>query len=293
MSATELTIGGMTCASCATRIEKKLNKLDGVTATVNLATETARVDFPAAITVKDLITVVEQAGYTAAVPAPAARSEAASPEEAGTRRRLLVTLALAIPVIAVSMLAPLRFPGWAWVALALATPVVTWGAWPFHRAAAINARHGAATMDTLVSVGVTAAYLWSLYALAKGTGDTYLEVASAITVLILLGRYIEGRSRRRSGEALRALLALGAKDAAVLRDGNEIRAPADQLAVGDMIVVRPGEKIAADGIVSEGRSAVNTSMLTGEPLPVEVAAGDPVTGGCVDTRGPLRVRVAR
>jgi P-type Cu+ transporter len=291
MSATELTIGGMTCASCATRIERKLNKLDGVTATVNLATETARVDYPAAIAIKDLITVVEQAGYTAAAPVPATAT--APPEDAGPRRRLLATLAMAVPVIAVSMLSPLRFPGWEWVALALATPVVTWGAWPFHRAAAINARHGAATMDTLVSVGVTAAYLWSLYALAKGSGDTYLEVASVITALILVGRYFEDRSRRRSGEALRALLALGAKDAAVLRDGNETRVPVDRLAVGDVIVVRPGEKIAADGIVSGGRSAVNASMLTGEPLPVEVSAGDPVTGGCVNTSGSLKVRLTR
>jgi P-type Cu+ transporter len=291
MSATELVIGGMTCASCAARVEKKLNKLDGVTATVNLATETARVDFPSAITVKDLIMVVEQAGYTAAVPAP--HSEAAPPADDMPRLRLLITLALAIPVIVVAMLPPLQFPGWAWVGLALATPVVTWGAWPFHRAAAINARHGAATMDTLVSGGVTAAYLWSLYALVKGTGDTYLEVASGVTALILLGRYFEGRARRRSGDALRALLTLGAKDAAVLKDGTETRIPVDQLAVGDEIVVRPGEKIAADGIVSGGRSAVNTSMLTGESLPVEVSVGDPVTGGCVNTNGSLRVRVTR
>jgi Cu+-exporting ATPase len=295
MSATELAIGGMTCASCAARVEKKLNKLDGVTATVNLATETAHVDFPPVITVEDLIAVVEQAGYTAAV--PAAHSEAApySPAAlpADDMPRLLVTVALAIPVIAVSMLSPLQFPGWAWAALALATPVVTWGAWPFHRAAAINARHGAVTMDTLVSVGVTAAYLWSLCALAIGAGDTYLEVASGVTALILLGRHFEGRARRRSGDALRALLTLGAKDAAVLRDGTETRIPVDQLAVGDEIVVRPGEKIAADGTVSWGRSAVNTSMLTGEPLPAEVSAGDPVTGGCVNTSGSLRVRVTR
>lgn len=299
MSSTELAIGGMTCASCATRIEKKLNKLDGVTATVNLATETARVDFPSAVTIKDLITVVEQAGYTAAIsvpfpaPRPGAEPADAGLADTGPRRRLLVTLALAIPVIVVSMLPPLRFPGWAWAALALATPVVTWGAWPFHRAAAINARHRAATMDTLVSVGVTAAYLWSLYALARGIGDTYLEVASGVTALIVLGRYFEGRSRRRSGDALRALLALGAKEAAVLRDGNEARVPVSQLAVGDVIVVRPGEKIAADGIVSGGRSAIDASMLTGEALPVEVSAGDPVTGGCVNTSGSLRVRVTR
>jgi Cu+-exporting ATPase len=296
MGVTELTIGGMTCASCAMRIEKKLNKLDGVTATVNLATETARVEFPSAITVKDLITVVEQTGYTAAVPAP--RSEAEPAADAGPahdmpRRRLLVTLALTVPVIAISMFPPLRFPGWAGVALALATPVVTWGAWPFHRAAAINARHGAATMDTLVSVGVTAAYLWSLYALATGTGDTYLEVASGVTAFVLLGRHVEGRSRRRSGDALRALLALGARDATVLRDGIQTRVPAGQLVVGDTILVRPGEKIAADGIVARGRSAVDTSMMTGEPLPAEVAPGDPVTGGCVNTSGSLQVRVTR
>jgi P-type Cu+ transporter len=291
MNATELVIGGMTCASCATRIEKKLNKLDGVTATVNLATETASVDFPATITVQDLIAVVEQAGYTAA--APLRREQDAAPQDAGLRRRLFACLALAIPVIAVSMLAPLRFEGWAWAALALATPVVTWGAWPFHRAAVINARHAAATMDTLVSVGVTAAYLWSAYALATGTGDTYLEVASGVTALILLGRYFEGRARRRSGDALRALLALGAKDACVLSGGTEIRVPVGQLAVGDEIVVRPGEKIAADGIVTRGRSAVDASMLTGESLPAEVSAGDPVTGGCVNSSGRLVVRVTR
>ena len=223
-----------------------------------------------------------------------------------------MSLALAIPVVALAMIPPLQFRNWQWVCLALASPVAVWGAWPFHRAAAVNARHGAATMDTLVSVGVTAAYLWSVYALffgaagragmhmsfawlarGSGTGATYLEVAAGVTALILLGRYFEARAKRRSGAALRALLSLGAKDAAVLRDGSEVRVPVGQLAVGEEFVVRPGEKIATDGVVTSGSSAVDTSMLTGEPVPAEVGPGDGVAGGCVNAGGRLVVRATR
>jgi Cu+-exporting ATPase len=315
----ELAIGGMTCASCAARIEKRLSKLDGVTATVNFATETARVSFPGTVSRADLVAAVEQAGYTAAPPRaarpadgePAARARAAGePHEiSALRRRLLISLALAVPVVVLAMVPAAQFRGWQWASLALATPVAVWGAWPFHRAAFANARHRAATMDTLISVGVGAAYLWSLYALflggagragahmgftmlARGAGatDIYLEVASGVTVLILLGRYFEARAKRRSGAALRALLALGAKDVAVLRDGREERIPAGQLVVGDRFVARPGEKIATDGIVESGNSAVDTSMLTGEPVPAEVGPGDPVTGATVNASGRLVVR---
>ena len=309
----ELVIGGMTCASCAARIEKKLNKLDGVTATVNFATESAHVTFPAAVSTTDLISAVGQAGYTATLPAAAA----GEPPEAADgsdplRQRLVVSVALAIPVVLLAMVPALQFRNWQWASLALASPVAVWGAWPFHRAALANARHGAATMDTLVSVGVAAAYLWSLYALFFGTAgqagvrmsfallarsgeasSTYLEVASGVTALILLGRYLEARAKRRSGAALRALLSLGAKDVAVLRDGREVRVPATQLAEGEEFVVRPGEKIAADGVVVSGSSALDTSMLTGEPVPAEVGPGDAVAGGCVNAGGRLVVRAIR
>ena len=312
----ELTIGGMTCASCAARIEKKLNKLDGVTAAVNFATETAQVTFPATVSSEELISVVEQAGYTAALAAtgqdePSGEDDS-SAEITALRRRLVVSLALAIPVVVLAMVPAWQFTYWQWVSLALATPVATWGAWPFHRAALVNARHGAATMDTLISTGVSAAYLWSLYALVigtagqpgmrmsfawlahgSGTDATYLEVASGVTALILLGRYLEARAKRRSGAALRALLSLGAKDVAVLRHGTEVRIPVGQLAAGEEFVVRPGEKIAADGVVVAGSSAVDTSMLTGEPMPAEVRPGDGVTGGCVNAGGRLVVRATR
>ena len=321
--AVELTIGGMTCASCAARVEKKLSKLDGVTATVNFATGTARVSCPAAMPATELVSVVEQAGYTAALPAPpggepgqgepaGGAGEDSAGEMAALRQRLLVSAALAVPVVALAMIPALQFRNWQWACLALASPVAVWGAWPFHRAAAVNARHGAATMDTLVSVGVTAAYLWSVYALffgaagragahmsvawlarGSGTGAIYLDVAAGITVLILLGRYLEARAKRRAGAALRALLSLGAKDAVVLRDGAEVRVPVAQLAVGEEFVVRPGEKIATDGVVVSGSSAVDTSMLTGEPVPAEVAPGDNVTGGCVNAGGRLVVRATR
>jgi Cu+-exporting ATPase len=314
----ELAISGMTCASCAARVEKKLNKLDGVTATVNFATEKAWVSAPAAITTDDLIGVVEQAGYTAAVPVPdqapgEADALAATPDEAaGLRQRLLVALALAVPVVVLAMAPALQFRNWQWLSLALAAPVAVWGAWPFHRAALVNGRHRAVTMDTLVSVGVLAAFAWSLYALfftragdpgmrmhfalladRAGGSATYLDVAAGVTVLVLLGRYLEALARRRSGAALRALAVLGAKDAAVLRDGREVRFPVNQLAVGDLFVTRPGEKIATDGVVDSGNSAVDTSMLTGEPVPAEVTAGDPVAGGSMNLSGRLVVRVTR
>ena len=295
----DLVIGGMTCASCASRVERKLNRLDGVTATVNFATEAARVSFPETLTVGDLIAVVERTGYTAALPAPpdAGRdAETATSSRRELRLRMLVCVALAVPVVLVAMVPALQFPGWRWASLAAATPVATWGAWPFHRAALISARHGAATMDTLVSLGVSAAYLWSLYALflaGGGTHATYLEVASGVTALILLGRYLEARAKRSAGAALRALLDLGAKQATVLRDGREFSVPADQLRVDDEFVVRPGEKISADGTVIGGSSAVDASMLTGEPVPVEVGPGDAVTGGCVNVGGRLLVRATR
>ncbi|HEY1004120.1 MAG TPA: heavy metal translocating P-type ATPase, partial [Streptosporangiaceae bacterium] len=291
ISVAELTIGGMPCASCAARIERKLNGLDGVSAVVNLATETARVTFPATITAEDLVSAVERAGYTAVLTA-GRRDEPA--EAAGLPCRLPVSIVLAVPVVLLGMVSAWHFPDWQWVSLALATPVAVWGAWPFHRAALAGARHGAATMDTLISVGVTAAYLWSLYALASGgEGETYLEVAAGVTALVLLGRWLEARARRRSGAALRALLSLGAKDVAVRRGGTEVRIPAAELAVGDEFAVRPGETIAADGVVIAGRSAVDTSMLTGEPAPAEVGPGDPVTGGCVNAGGHLVVRAGR
>jgi Cu+-exporting ATPase len=311
----ELSIGGMTCASCAARIEKKLNKLDGVTATVNFATEKASVSFPAMVNSEDLISVVERAGYTAALPPPSPEEAGPAPEPdetAGLRQRLLVSLVLAVPVVVLAMVPALQFRDWQWLSLALAAPVAVWGAWPFHRAALVNARHRAATMDTLISVGVTAAFAWSLYALFftgagmpgmrmsftllaehAETAGIYLDAAAGVTVLILLGRYFEARAKRRSGAALRALASLGAKDAAVLRDGRETRVPVARLAIGDLFVVRPGEKIAADGVVESGSSAVDTSMLTGEPVPAEVTAGDAVTGGCVNASGRLVVRATR
>ena len=296
---TDLVIGGMTCASCAARVERKLSRLDGVTATVNFATEAARVSFPDTLAVGDLIAAVQRAGYTAALPAPpdaGREADAAASSRREPRLRMLVSVALAVPVVLLAMAPALQFPDWQWASLAAATPVATWGAWPFHRAALISARHGAATMDTLVSLGVSAAYLWSLYALflaGPGTRATYLEVALGVTALILLGRYLEARAKRSAGAALRALLDLGARQATVLRDGRELSVPADRLRVGDDFVVRPGEKISADGAVIGGSSAVDTSMLTGEPVPVEVGPGDAVTGGCVNVGGRLLVRATR
>ncbi|WP_329050631.1 heavy metal translocating P-type ATPase [Streptomyces violaceus] len=312
----ELLIGGMTCASCAARVEKTLNRMDGVTATVNYATEKARVSYPAGTEVADLIATVVKTGYSAEEPAPAPEEEAAAEEEpelSALRRRLAVSAALAVPVVLLAMVPALQFDNWQWLSLTLAAPVVVWGGLPFHRAALTNARHGAATMDTLVALGTLAAFGWSLWALflgdagmpgmrhpfeltvsrGDGASQIYLEVASGVTAFILLGRYLEARSKRRAGAALRALLELGAKDVAVLRDGREVRIPAQRLAVGDRFVVRPGEKIATDGTVVEGASAVDTSMLTGESVPVDVAAGDTVTGATVNAGGRLVVEATR
>ncbi|HEY8534658.1 MAG TPA: heavy metal translocating P-type ATPase [Micromonospora sp.] len=311
----ELSIGGMSCAACAARIEKKLNRMAGVRATVNFATEKARVSYPPTVTPEELVAAIEAAGYTASLPAPADSASARSGDDplVPLRRRLAVTVALTVPVIALAMLPALQFPYWQWCALALATPVVTWGAWPFHKAAWTNLRHGTATMDTLISLGVLAAFGWSLYALVfggagepgmtmrfallpsrePGATDIYLEVAAAVTMFILAGRTIEARAKRRSGDALRALLALGAKDVTVIRDGVETSIPIDQLAVGEEFVVRPGEKIATDGVVVRGTSAVDAAMLTGESVPVEVGPGDPVVGATVNVGGRLVVRATR
>ena len=316
----ELEIGGMTCASCANRIERKLNKLDGVSAAVNYATEKARVSAPAEYDVQDLITVVEQSGYSAVLPAsrqdsPAAEEdeEREDPELRSLRQRLLGAVLLSVPVIVISMIPALQFTHWQWAALTLTAPVIVWAAWPFHRAAALNLRQGTATMDTLISVGTIAAFLWSLYALflgsagepgmthefsltigrTDGSANIYLEVAAGVTMFILLGRYFEKRSKRQAGAALRALLDMGAKDVAVRRDGVEIRIPVGELAVGDEFVVRPGEKIATDGVVVSGSSAVDASMLTGESVPVEVGQGDAVTGATVNAGGRLVVRATR
>lgn len=308
----ELDVGGMTCASCAARIERKLGKLDGVTATVNYATEQAHVEFPDDLPVQDLIDVVEKTGYTAAVAAP---EEPAEVEAARDRLgiRLAVATVASVPVVLVSMIPPLQFDYWQWIAFALTTLVVFWCGLPFHRAAAVTARHGMATMDTLVSLGTLAAYGWSTWALAFGTaghigatheftfrpgahdpsGQIYLEVAAGVTTFLLAGRYAEARAKRRSGAALRALLEVGAKDVSVLRDGAEQRIPVSALRVGDEFVVRPGEKIATDGRIVRGRAAVDTSMLTGESVPVEVAEGDTVVGGTLDTDGLLTVRAER
>jgi Cu+-exporting ATPase len=319
----ELVIGGMTCSSCAVRIEKKLNKLDGVSATVNYATEKAKVSYTGTRTPQDLVATIEATGYTAALPAPKANSAVATPGESiqdekddavsRLRQRLVISAVLSLPVLLMSMIPSLQFDNWQWLALTLASPVVVWGAYPFHRAAFTNARHGAATMDTLISVGVSAAWLWSLWALFLGgagmpgtrmsfsllpstqgaTSNIYLEVASVVTVLILSGRYFEARAKTRSGAALRALLDLGAKDVAVLRDGLEVRIPIGQLVVGNVFNVRPGEQVATDGIVVQGTSAVDASMLTGESMPMEVGPGDPVAGATVNAGGRLIVRATR
>ncbi|MGW2567064.1 heavy metal translocating P-type ATPase [Streptomyces sp. NPDC001537] len=317
-SEVELLIGGMTCASCAARVEKKLNRMDGVTATVNFATEKAKVTYPAGIQVADLIATVVKTGYTAEEPLPpqpkpAGEKAAEDPEPAAYRQRFTVSALLALPVVLLSMIPALQFDDWQWLALTLTAPVVVWGGLPFHKAAWTNARHGAATMDTLVSVGTLAAFGWSLWALffgdaglpgmhdefrftvsrMDGASTIYLEVAAGVVAFILLGRYLEARSKRRAGAALRALLELGAKDVSVLRDGREVRVPVSRLAVGDRFVVRPGEKIATDGTVVEGASAVDASMLTGESVPVDVGVGDAVTGGTVNAGGRLVVEAAR
>jgi Cu+-exporting ATPase len=313
----ELAIGGMTCASCANRVERKLNKLSGVEASVNYATEKARVSYAADVTPEQLVATVEAAGYTAAL--PGAEDPGTAEEHArDLRERLVVSALLAVPVIVVSMVPAWQFLYWQWVVLGLAAPVVLWGAWPFHRATWTNLRHGSATMDTLVSLGTLAALGWSVYALVLGTAGIpgmthpfeltvsrgsgadaiYLEVAAGVTLFILAGRYFEARSKRTAGAALRALLELGAQDVAVVRNGpggisTEERIPVDELAVGDLFVVRPGEKVATDGTVCEGTSAVDVSMLTGESVPAEVGPGDAVAGGCVNAGGRLVVRATR
>ncbi len=325
-SPVELRIGGMTCASCAARIEKKLNRLPGVSASVNYATDNAWIALPEDVSVAEAIATVEATGYTATRPEPPQSTPDPAAGEARTgagvgeddevvslRRRLLVSTVLTVPVLVMAMIGPLQFVNWQWLSLTLAAPVVVWGAWPFHRAAWANARHGAATMDTLISVGVSAAFGWSLYALflgeagragmrmslelfptrGGGAAEIYLEVAAAVTVFILAGRYFEARAKKQSGAALRALLELGVKDVAVLRAGHEQRIPVGGLAVGDLFVVRPGEKIATDGDVVEGASAVDASLLTGEPVPVEVGPGDEVAGATVNAGGRLVVRATR
>ncbi|MEV5682122.1 heavy metal translocating P-type ATPase [Streptomyces sp. NPDC052164] len=350
-SEAELMIGGMTCASCAARVEKKLNRMDGVTATVNYATEKARVTFGEGTEVADLVATVEKTGYTALptrttapAPSPSAAPRTEEAEESGEtggagdeatepdgpadapdttdaadaslaplRRRLVVSAVLALPVVLLAMIPGLQFDNWQWLSLTLAAPVVIWGGLPFHHATWTNLRHGAATMDTLVSVGTLAAFGWSVWALFFGQADMpgmrhgfdltvsradasstiYLEVAAGVVTFILLGRYLEARSKRKAGSALRALMHLGAKDVAVLRDGGEVRVPVGRLVVGDRFVVRPGEKIATDGTVVEGASAVDASMLTGESVPVDVAVGDSVTGATLNAGGRLVVEATR
>jgi Cu+-exporting ATPase len=289
-----LEIEGMTCASCAARVERKLNKLEGVEATVNFATETAAVEFEAdRIDVQSLVAAVEAAGYHASLPGNAPQTEGTS-EVRSLRRHLIVAVLLTAPVALIAMIPPLHFAGWEWPALLLSTPVVFWSGWPFHRAAALNARHAAATMDTLISIGTVAAWTWSTVVLVGSLeADTYFEVAAVITTLILLGRYLEATARRRSSDAIRALLELGAKDARVLRGDEEVLVPIDALRVGDRIVVRPGEKVATDGIVEHGESALDQSMLTGESLPVEVGPGDEVAGATVNTDGRIVVRATK
>lgn len=313
----DLVVGGMTCASCAARIEKKLNRLPGVVATVNYATDKATVRLPQGTSIDDAIATIVATGYTARLPAPPVAAPAAEPIELDAdtlalRRRLMISTILAIPVAVLSMVPALQFTNWQWLALTLAAPVAVWGAWPFHRAAALNARHGAASMDTLISVGVLAAFGWSLYALflgdagmagmtmqmdlsmtGSGSAEIYLEVAAAVTVFILAGRYVEARAKTRSGAALTALVNLGAKDVAVLRGTLEQRIPIAELVVGDVFVVRPGEKVATDGIVVDGASAIDTSLLTGETVPVEVGQGDTVVGATVNAGGRLTVRATR
>ncbi len=315
----ELEIGGMTCASCAARIERKLNRLDGVEASVNYATEKALVSAPDSVASDVLISVVEKMGYTAALGRPEQAADAVEPEDRDDREvralrtRLLVSLVLSVPVVAMAMSSWLQFEYWQWASLALAAPVVVWGGLPFHRAAWLNLRHAAATMDTLISMGTLAAFAWSLYALFLGTagtpgmehpfrltiersggdGNIYLEVAAGVITFILAGRYFEARAKHRAGSALRALLSMGAKDVAVLRGGLETRVPIDRLAVGDRFVVRPGEKVATDGVVEEGSSAVDESMLTGESVPVEVGPSAQVVGATVNVGGRLVVRASK
>ncbi|MEU9884253.1 heavy metal translocating P-type ATPase [Sphaerisporangium sp. NPDC051011] len=295
---TDLGIGGMTCASCASRIERRLRKLDGVYAVVNYATEKASVTHPADIDPEALVAEVERAGYTAHVARPDQPEERDGLELWRQETRLLLSAAFALGVVVPAMVPVLWLPGWEWVSLALCLPVIAWGGWPFHRAALTNLRHGATTMDTLVSLGSLAAFGWSVWALMTtpghaGHGSVYFEVAAGVIVFILAGRYIEARAKRRAGSALRALMELGAKDVALLVKGQEIRVPVTQVRPGDRFVVRPGEKIATDGVVTEGMSTVDASLLTGEPAPVEVAPGDEVVGATINMSGRLVVEVTR
>jgi Cu+-exporting ATPase len=312
----ELPISGMTCASCANRIERKLNQLDGVTATVNYATEKARVEFdPGTVAPEQFVEAVEAAGYSAALPSSEpARADAEEGATAPLRRRLILSALLSIPALLMSMIPALQFDNFQWLSLNLVTPVVLWAAWPFHKAAWANLKHGTATMDTLVSVGTLAAWLWSLYALfigdagmndmrmafdlvptsGEGADQIYLETAGIVTTFLLAGRYFEAKAKRRAGAALKALMEFGAKDVAVLdADGSERRVPIEQLAVGDRFVVRPGEKLATDGVVEQGASAIDMSMLTGESLPVEVQPGSEVAGATVNAGGRLIVRATK
>ena len=313
LTTVQLDVQGMTCASCAARIEKKLNRLDGVHATVNYATERATVQAPTSVGTDALIATIEKTGYGASVPAPDRHQHDDDP--AALRRRVLVAVALGVPVVLLSMVGPLQLPGWQWLSLVLTLPVVLWAGWPFHRAAAVNLRHGAATMDTLISVGTLAALGWSVFALLTGpagawgftheaslalernpmggTANLYLEVAVGVTALILLGRWFEARAKRRSGAALKALLELGAAEATLLVDGVETSVPVERLRVGDRFVVRPGETIATDGVVVAGHSAADTSLVTGETVPVERGPGDDVVGGCLNTSGRLVVEATR
>ena len=291
-----LEIGGMTCASCAARVERKLNKLDGVDATVNYASEEAAVSFdPTRVDVDVLIDAIEAVGYSAASPRSAMDAEqAGETAQRSLRTRLIVAAALSAPLTVISLVPLAQFGGWEWVALALAVPVVVWAGWPFHRAAAMNARHFAATMDTLISIGTLAALLWSATALVTGAeGGMYFEVGAVTTTLVLLGRYIEGRARRRSSEAIRKLLQLGAKEARVMRGGEDVAVPIDELRVGDVFVVRPGEKVATDGVILEGTSALDQSLLTGESLAVEVEPGDEIAGATINTYGRLVLRATK
>lgn len=305
----ELDIGGMTCASCAARVERKLNRVDGVQATVNYATEKATIRFPDDVKIAQIIGVVQATGYTAQLPGDSREGET----ESGLRRRVVVSAILTVPIAALSMIPPLQFDGWQWLCLLLATPVVTWGAWPFFRAAWLNARHGVATMDTLIALGVSAAYGWSLYALFIGTagawdmrmdfhwvpqrgagsGEIYLEVAAAVTLFILYGRYLEARAKSKAGSALEGLIQLGAREVVVVRSGVEELVPIDELTVGDTFIVRPGDKIASDGIVVTGRSAVDTSVMTGESMPRDVGPGDAVIGATINLGGAVQVRATK
>ncbi len=292
MTTTDLDLRGMSCASCAARVEGALNRLDGVRAAVNFALERAHVQHESEVSAGDLIRAVESTGYQASVAVDLFSHDDDEPQDL-LRSRLIGSALLAIPVVAVSMVMGWQFAGWQWVALALTTPIVAWGGYPFHRLALLGARHGTSTMDTLVSLGTLAAYLWSTAAVLRGAGPVYFEVAAAVTVFQLAGRYAEARAKRASGAALRSLLSLGAKDAAVLRDGDEVRVPVAQLQVGDVVVVRPGERVATDGEIIDGTTALDTSAMTGEPVPVDVAAGDTVVGGSLNTYGRVLVRAAR